>query len=250
MKGKHLKNIFQGNILINKKVADILGCKNEEDIKYGWFTQDIYFETFFYLTKRFGDPVIYDDYKDAGTWHFKVKDFAFHVYMNSSWVNFIIFGKIGNFELYSPATVKYQRRWRDESDKLIRLFSDEHNDKEKAILKQLFDKFKEENHIDEEKITDEEFDEKYSYSWYKFVNEYNNTIINVDFSEFTKKYGEVYQNAYTRRALRVLEKFLKNMLIPIYVRDVPYNIKGRISDEEANFYSRYENNIEIIFEEK
>ena len=66
--------------------------------------------------------------------------------------------------------------------------------------------------------------------------------------EFIEKYGDVYQNAYTRHALRTLEQFLKNMLTAIWVRDCPFNIKGRMSDEEVRFYDRYTNNIKIEFQ--
>lgn len=242
-----MQNIFQGNILITKKVAEALGFEINEETHYGWFTRDIYFQTFFYLSKRFGQPAIYDDYKDAGTWTFHVKEFDIEVHMNSSWVIFMMFGRIGNNRLHSPYAVKYQRRWRAERDNLICMYNEKRTEKEMLILRELFDKFKEIHNIDEEKISDEEFEEKYSHFWFEYINKYNEDIVNICYSEFTDKYGDVYQNSYTRRALRVLDKFLKNMLTPIWVRDVPYNIKGRITDGQSYYYSKYLNNIEIEF---
>lgn len=240
-------NIFQGNILITKKVSEALGYEENEETHYGWFTKDMYFQTFFYLSKRFGQPTIYDDYKDAGTWTFHVKEFDIQVHMNSSWVIFMMFGRIGNNKLHSPYSVKFQRRWRSERENLISLYGKEHTDREKMILTDLWKQFKEIHNIDEEKISNEEFEEKYGSSWFEYVNEYNNKIIAVDYQEISDKYGNTYQNSYTRHALRTLEKFLKNMLTPIWVRDVPYNIKGGMTDEKAYFYSRYDNNVKIEF---
>lgn len=242
-----MKNIFQGNILITKKVAEVLGYEENEEIHYGWFTQDIYFQTFFYLSKRFGQPIIYDDYKDGGTWIFHIKEFNIQIYMNSSWVIFMMFGRIGNSRLNSPYTVKYQRRWRAERENLISLYGKERTPREQQILRDLFEKFKQIHSIDENKISDEEFERKYSNLWFEYVNRYNNDIINIDHKKFTAKYGQVYQNSYTRQALRVLDKFLKNMLTPIWVRDVPYNIKGQMTDKQASIYSKYINNINIEF---
>jgi hypothetical protein len=35
--------------------------------------------------------------------------------------------------------------------------------------------------------------------------------------------------------------------IHIYFRDVPYNIKGKMTDEDVNFARRHENNVKITF---
>lgn len=243
-----MRNIFQGNSLLLKTVARVLGYTNEEDIKYGWFTRDIYFSTFFYLTKRFGNPVIYDDYKDGGVWNFKVKQYVIQVYMNSSWVSFIMFGRIGNECVDSPYYVKYRRAWLANRDNLISVYSEKQTDKEVNIMINLFNDFQKEQGFDGGAITQEEFDKTYANKWFDYILKYNDRIINIDHGDITAKYGNEYQNAYTRHALKTLEQFLKNMLAPIWVRDVPYNIKGCISDHEAGNYSRYENNILITFE--
>jgi hypothetical protein len=46
-------NIFQGNDLLLKQVADSLGYEYDED-SYDSPTDGIYFQAFFYLTQRFG----------------------------------------------------------------------------------------------------------------------------------------------------------------------------------------------------
>lgn len=242
-----MRNIFQGNTLLLKTVARVLGYT--ENIEHSWFTQDIYFSTFFYLTKRFGAPVIYDDYKDAGVWNFKVKQYTIQVYMNSSWVSFIMFGKIGNEGVHSPYVVKYRRRWCNERNNLVSLYGKTRTEREVEILTSLFEKFTIENSIDVDAISGDDFDKQYGQYWFEYINKYNNEVIGVNGKEFTEKYGEEYQNAYTRHALKTLEQFLKNMLTPIWIRDVPYNIKGSISDQEAANYSRYKENISIIFKE-
>lgn len=91
-----MKNIFQGNILIRKCIADSLGYNFDEskkEFKFGSFTKDIYFPAFFYLTNRFGSPVNYDDYKTAGTWNFKVKDFTIQITFYSVNLKIIIYGE-------------------------------------------------------------------------------------------------------------------------------------------------------------
>jgi hypothetical protein len=56
---------------------------------------------------------------------------------------------------------------------------------------------------------------------------------------------KAYQNAYTKKALKTLRQFLKNMLAPIWIRDVPYNLKGKLSYKDACNLNRYNNNIKI-----
>lgn len=63
--------------------------------------------------------------------------------------------------------------------------------------------------------------------------------------EFEQKYGQTYSNALTRHALKTLDKFLKNLLTPVWIRDVPYNIKGQMTPNEAYAASKYKNNLKI-----
>ncbi len=76
--------------------------------------------------------------------------------------------------------------------------------------------------------------------WYYHIEEYNENVIDLDPKEIERKYGKIYSNKQTRKALRVLSKFLKNMLTPIRIRDVGFNIKGECGDE----YGKYIGNIE------
>ncbi|MCW0484090.1 hypothetical protein [Gaoshiqia sediminis] len=235
-------NIFQGNDLIKKTIASVLGYDNPEN---SWFTKDMYFEAFFYLSKRFGSPSLFDEYKEAGAWSFNVKDYVIEIRMNSSWVQFMMYGKISNHEIHSPYAVKYRRIRREKRDKILSELGD-WNDKEEELAGKLFDDFLKENDIDAS-ISQDQFDKEYRGKWFEYVCLHNKRVINLDYDEFTGKYGKIYQNSYTRHAQKTLTQFLKNMLTPIWVRDCPYNIKGRLSDEEAAFYSRYRDNIKIEF---
>lgn len=245
------KNIFQGNKLLNETVCRVLGYDvTDENITHGWFTENIYTQAFFYLTKRFGNCDIYDDYKDGGLWNFSVKDYTIRIYLNSSWVSFIMFGKIGNMDVNSPYLTKYRREYRRKKDQLINTFKQDGEgwtDRERPIVEKLYKEFLEKHSINENNTTQEEWNEKHAYNWYECIESYNRGIINVNHIDILNKYGDTYQNSYTRHALRTLEQFLKNMLVPIWVRDVPYNIKGVITDKEASLYSRYKSNIKIEF---
>lgn len=242
-----MQNIFQGDVRINRVVAEALNYTidpNDRELRVGRFTQDMYLSTFFYLSKRFGVPMIWDEYKDAGIWRFKVKQYGILVRMDSSAVSFQMYGRIGNVELHSPCIIKRNRVRMATNDGYIRLFETELNEKEEQVLDEQFTKFAEENEFDPNAITQEEYDAKYRALWWKYLIKYNDSLGGFDYHEFRAKYGDEYQNAYTRHALRTLRQFLKNMLTPIWVRDVPYNIKGEVDGD----YSRYENNIEIIFD--
>ena len=242
-----MQNIFQDNSLIRRKIKETLQLP---DGQYEWqITGDIYFQTFFYLSKRFGEPEVFDDYKNAGTWRFAVKQYQIHVYLNCSWVVFLMFGKIGNQRIESPALVKWHRRCREVSGKLLYgyLSNNDRSENTMKIVDALFEQFVVENSIDKENITKEEFDDKYGMAWFDYCQKYNNKIINLNRKELDEKYGKEYKNAYVRHALKTLEQFLKNMLTPIWIRDVPYNIKGKLSDKEASFYHRYYDNINIKF---
>lgn len=243
-------NIFQGDERLLRTVRRALGYEeNEENVGYGGFTRDIYFSTFFYLTKRFGGCQVYDDYKDAGVWNFEVKDYTIQVYMNSSWVQFIIYGRKSNIAVYSPYLVRVHRESRNKKAQLVNLYTDKKTDVEMQILEEQFGLFELKEGFKREMISDEQFKELYGMAWYEWMNNYNNNIIGVDYDEFTGKYGKVYYNSYTRHALKTLYQFLKNLLSPFWVRDVPYNLKGRMTGEEARFYDRFENNIIIKFKQ-
>lgn len=238
-------NIFQGNQLIVDRVASTLGYKKVD--KSFFFTEKMYMQAFFYLSKRFGQPTQFDESKEAGAWHFKVDKFQISIHITSSHVEFIMYGKYGHNDTHSPWLVKYSRERRKKQHLLIdegRWFNGTLNGNELQTLERLFGDFIAKNNIPEN-TTQKEFDKKYFKDWHSSVLKYNHSIIGVDRDVIESKYGKVYQNFYTRRALRVLDKFLKNMLTPIWIRDCAFNIKGELHGCSYERYERYKNNIKI-----
>ncbi len=235
-------NIFQDNQQIRDVVAKTLGYPTGQE--YNWFTEDIFFQSYFYLSQRFGFGKKRDDYKDAGVWAFNVKNYTIQIRLNCSNVIFMVFGekKIDNHLIHSPYDVKRIRLWRQKERLLIPMHNERTPEQDKVLDKVLG------NYLDKKgishKISKEEWNEKYAQDfWFREVSEYNQSVMGISYEDY-EKYGE-YSNAKTRHALRTLEQFIQNMLTPIWVRDVPYNIKGRLSDEQVNYYWRYEGNIKI-----
>lgn len=225
-----MKNIFQGNKLIRKCIADSLIYtfdKSKEEFKFSWFTKDIYFPAFFYLTNRFGNPVNYDDYKTAGTWNFKVKDFTIQITFLSTDLEIIIFGeKWHNHGGLTVYQIKRQRLEIKNSHKLLHL--DFENNKI------MWD----ENYVDSLEVKNKlEANDENFLEW---VFKYNDEASGVNKLNIDNK---PYENAYTRRALKTLSQFLHNMLTPIWVRDCAYNIKGSCGTE----FEKYNGNIDITF---
>ena len=247
-------NIFQGSKSVNKVIYETLGYEIEENMT-SMITTDIYFQSYFYLCNRFGNPRIFDDYKKEMVWYFKVKNYTISIELNSSWVTFIIFGEGGkkniksknNFYNYSnrtPYWVRYWREWERNKSELIDIYSDKKSKKEKSIMNRLSVEFSLLHNIDDT-WTDERFRKEKMKEWIKYLKEYNNKILNTDsFKHLLEK--DVYSNSKTKHALKTLRQFLNNMLTPIYIRDVPYNIKGRCIDN----FDRYINNIKIEFKNK
>lgn len=239
-------NIFQGNKQLQNVVAKSLGF--EESPEHSWFTRDMFFETYFYLSKRFGQPKILDDYKDGGTWDFTVKNYKIRITLNSSWVSFIVFGeyRLRNELINSPYIVKRIRQERVNRHLLIPIM-DEYSEDEKILVDPIFDKFCKIEGVDES-WTQEKFDkEGKGMLWFDYCMDYNNKVLGVNYNEFNKKHGSEYSNSKTRHALKTLNQFINNMLTPINVRDCHFNIKGRITDDEAYFFERYTDNIKIEF---
>ncbi len=237
-------NIFQDSKSIRNTITRTLGYAVPQ--KYSWYTEDMFFQTFFYLSKRFGQPKIWDDYKQAGVWNFDVKHYTITVEMNSSWVIFMIFGDKKHYK-YSTLPTYWIKRNREISKKthlLIDAYKDpkDRTKYENDKLQELLDAFQEEKQIPDS-ISNEDFHENYGSDFWGKVDEFNNNIIDVKSKDFDFE----YMNSKKRHALKTMEKFLKNMLTPIYVRDVPYNIKGRMTDEEAYYHNRNINNVKIDF---
>jgi hypothetical protein len=156
----------------------------------------------------------------------------------------MMYGRIGNTRVNSPYTVKYMREWSKKRDLIIDELGN-WNEKEEKIAKKLFESFLTDNKVESE--TQEQFDEQFGNKWFECIYEHNNSIIDVSYEDVTRLYGDSYQNSYTRHALKTLNQFINNLLTPIWIRDVAYNIKGQISDNDARFYEKYRNNIKIHF---
>ena len=231
-------NIFQGSDIFTETISKALMQKQ---------SRDIYFDAFFYLTKRFGMPSIEDVYKDAGVWSFEVKNYTIQIYISSSNVNFMIFGdrRLRNIVNYSSYHIKY---WRERDRKRHLLinnwdFLNNRSEYESQQLQNLFVKYLKENEIPED-INMGDFNSKYGGDfWYKEVDNFNLKILVID-REAYEKYGE-YSNAKTRHALKTVRQFIHNMLTPIWVRDCAFNICGRIDDKDIVRFEGYENNIKI-----
>ena len=257
------QNIFQGNELIQKQIAKSLGYEIDEtqtelqrSFSLSTITEDIYFESFFYLSQRFGAHQKYDNSKDGGLWNFKVKNYDIQLRLNTSWLIVMIFSdthenKLSkqNFGNYSRRTPFRMAQWRQSKRKralLIDTMTDTYTDDEIKIMNKLYPAFCNENGIDLQ-ISSEDFNANHSNKWFDYVEKYNDSIINVNKADY-EKYGYNYQNSKTRHALRTLDQFLKNMLVPFYIRDCYFNIKGRVEDSDIEKCNRYADNIKIEFE--
>lgn len=241
-------NIFQGSESLLRIVKKQLGY--DENQKHSWFTEDIYFESYFYLTKRFGFPEIHDeDYKKITVFDFNVKNYTIRIELNSSWVTFMMFGDEKKFKNSTLPIywVKYNREARKNKDLIISIHGEDRSESETKKLLELIYAYEEEKNIPHD-IPEKEFNEKHgSDFWFKYLQEYNNKVLGIGSFEDYEKYGPEFINSDKRHALATLKMFLNNMLSPIWIRDVPFNIKGVMTDEDAGKYSRFENNIKIEF---
>lgn len=241
-------NIFQGSDNLKKTVATSLGYDVSRFDEIG-FTRDIYFESYFYLCNRFGNPRVVDDYKKIMIWNFKVKNYDISVELNSSWLSFIVFGKYHlQPQFRNPYWLKLKRERLKNKELLITHLDsvEERSEYEAKQLQNLFDEFQLEKNFPDD-ISNDEFNEKYGFDfWHVKINKFNNNILGVKYEDY-EKYGE-HSNSETRHALKTLNQFIKNLLTPIWVRDCPFNIKGRLTDNEAYSLNRYENNIKIAFQ--
>ena len=237
-------NIFQGNDIIKNAIAKSLGYDTPQE--RAWFTNDMYFQAYFYLSRRFGNPKLFDEYKEAGAWSFNVKEYVIEIRMNSSWVEFMVYGRFSNRSVNSPYIVKYNRERLKNNHLVISEYGD-WDKNETQLANTLFQSFLSENNIKKDSLTQEQFNENYGTKWVERICDYNRSIINIKHDDIFKLYGNAYQNSYTRHAIKTLNQFLKNMLTPIWIRDVPYNIKGNLSDDQAHDYERYCNNIPIEY---
>lgn len=233
-----MHNIFQGNKAIRAKISEVLGYQDSDSWNAAAARNNMYFTSFFYLTKRFGLPAVGDAYKDAGIWLFRVKQYEIMVRISSVDVSFIVFGRIGHESISSPYRVKRQREYERKRDLLVELYSDEKTEKEQEIMDRLFEETCREHGL-ADTLEPEQYDDSFRRKFWDKLEQHNSNVLGLDREAIVGKYGHEYSNAYTRHALRTLEQFLKNMLTPIWVRDMPYNIKGRLSDEQAWSFAPY-----------
>lgn len=240
-------NIFQDRNGIREVIEELIG--NEKDI---------YFQAYFYLCNRFGHPKVFDDYKKSMIWSFNVKNYIIQIKLNTSSVVFMIFGKVNktsilsknNFENYSsrsPYWVKYWRELNRNKDKYFDIFAKKRTKQQKVLLEKIYDDFLAiYNPNNEGWINYSEKDINKLFTL--FVDNYNEKVIGLENFKHYDKNG--YSNSKTRHALRTLRQFLNNMLTPISVRDVSFNIKGKMKHSEVHFYNRYVDNIKIEYKKK
>jgi len=243
-------NIFQGNNKISDVIYDVFGYEKNEFMSSS-ITSDMYFQAYFYLCNRFGPPKIDDpEYKSVMFWNFEVKQYTIMIELNSSFINFMIFGEgsdkllsknnFQNYGMRSPYWVRYWREIERNKGKFVNLTSKEKTTKELRILNRLWKKFSKLNNLNLSEWTEEKFNQDKQIEWYNYVKAYNEKVINKkSFVHLLSR--ETYSNRKTKHALRTLRQFLNNMLTPIYMRDCSFNIKGRCGSE----YDRYINNIDI-----
>lgn len=245
-------NIFQGNTAISEVIYEVLGYEKNKYMSSS-VTKDIYFQSYFYLCNRFGEPEVCDDYKKIMVWRFKVKQYMIEINLNSSWVTFIIYGagsnkKVlskNNFRDYSMRSSFFVRYWREEQknkNKFLNFYSEKKTIlREVKIINKLWNNFYKLNSFDSDEWTSERIAEEKQLEWNEYLENYNKSIINTDvFKELSK---ESYYNSNTKHALKTLRQFLNNMLTSISIRDCSFNIKGRCGCENE----KYTNNIKIEY---
>jgi hypothetical protein len=242
-------NIFQGNEDLLNVIAQELQVtpKTYQDlggIIASSLTEDFYFEAFFYLTKRFGEGKPNDTYKEAAVWDFEVKDYIIRVCFETSSIDFMMFGDAKHYinVLTSPYWIHKVRKMEKVSKEIEALLCDSGTENGLKNTMVLYADFCKKNNIEVE------FSDLYYYSsdlflkFYMECERYNEGLTGVEnYDVFESKHGMIYQNAKTRNALKVMRQFLRNMLSPIFIRDVAYNIKGECDMD----FVRYSDNIEI-----
>ena len=216
-------NIFQANDTIKQQICKTLDL-DSSDL---FFASPLYFTAFFYLQKRFGDYFILDKHKDAAVWGFKVKYYNIQIILSSNNVTFLVFGPKKYVPKY-PLWAKIHRMSKKGLYTNPSIFFD------KEAWKPIFKKHLEGQNINYLEATQEHLD-----CFCELVQQESTTVIKEQRGRYK---DEDYSNAYTRHALRTFDQFLKNMLTPIWVQDVGYNIKGRCGWDGG----QYEDNIEII----
>lgn len=218
-------------------------------LKKLWATKPIISEAFHYLFLRFGSPTFKYDSNEI-YYEFKVKEFAIGVEITSSWINFYVYGNLSKskYRHHPPYWIRYNKEAEKEEVKsklyTMRVYSDDVLTKEQeAMNDKVWEMYLEKYNIETDEQV-EEREENSETSFYTFANQYNHSLIKESYppiASYNEKYGYHHLNSYKRFALKTLEQFIKNLLVPIYVNDVPRNIKGRGGEAFLSF----QNNIKI-----
>lgn len=156
------------------------------------YTYPIYHTAFFYLQKRFGISEFYDDDKEAGRWVLEFKGVYFMFRFHSDSLEIWVLSSDIDYLAYNTFP----------NQKGFCRFLRKRNDIKGLYWEEQLKIFK-----------------KHA----KYTNE--------QYIEFEEKYGRC--NSRHRYLLKILRKLLKAFMEePIWVRDVPFNIKGRMNEKD------------------
>lgn len=214
----------------------------EKDDNMGFPIASKYFycESFFYLYLSYGSPARYDEYKQAGEWTLRYKDVYININFSSSKYFFRLYSKKQKFTLrYNPYAVRLRREIRKYRDVLMPNMlrgCEPANDKQKQEWDSKWVAFLVENNAME--MEEEEFNKAdLRQKWFDLCEDYNKQYL-TSYEDFVAQVGEKYSEYHItsqhKYYLRIFRRFLKDLLKPEYVRDVPYNILGRLNDDKGN----------------
>jgi len=245
-------NLTASNIrLLEKSVLNILKAHSNYK-RYTRYTSTIYFQAYFYLSKRFGDGTKHyscDTDKDAAIWRFKVKYLYIDVRLSSCNVLFYVYAPRKRYDDMVLDVIELAHfRNRYAKRHLLIHYWNYHNfsEDEQQMFDNAVSQFAKQKNILLDTESDEFWD-KYDDDIFEYIDTINEKVLNFNWQKYKqlqKKYGK-YRNAQTRYAIRTFESFLKNMLVPIDIDDCSYNIKGRVADEDYFRFMQYKNNIKI-----
>lgn len=239
-----MQSVFQSSADLMKVVIDSLHLI-DKDTERPWATSEIYHQSYFYMLKRFGKPNhAHDEYKEAGAWSITYKRVTVLVRF-ASWVEFWIMGSNRDFSSYN--TTAYQRSLYRKMEGALTIEYDGRDAEKKGTLdihlqaeKEFLDLHPE---VDSENITQEQFSE-----WVMFCNRKNRDISirhaeakglhpKGYYDELQLKYSNL--NSRHRYMLKIFGEILQDfMTTPVWVRDVPHNIKGFMDEKNIKGMGR------------
>lgn len=234
-------SVFQGSDDLRKVVSESLGLSTDWEDRFD-YTYPIYHTAFFYLQKRFGVSENYDEDKESGHWVLEFKNvrfcFRFHSDSLEIWVlgngrDHISYNTFPNQRAYNRVLRRHSfvELYPFENMKIGELTKEEVDLHHEEVLK-FFGSKNPPSDIVEEKI-DEWLNYVYSFNYNKRMELYkkHSRYTTEQYIEFEKKYGRC--KSHHKYLLKILRKLLKCfMREPVWVRDVPFNIKGRMNGRE------------------